>query len=162
MTIFIKEIKIATVFFTMKNYIIIAFFFVITFSDCTVVSQFQRGKIERELIDLNTFKINEVAQTATYGYTSQQPIKVGGVESNEGILNSRRFLNALRGPKGEKVTYELKGSCCYHQLPEGSSSKVGLLDKYEINVDGLKYMIFLSTFEEAELFAPKGFSFVSN
>lgn len=145
----------------MKNHIIIALFFLITFSDCTVITKLQQNQKERELIDLNTFKIEKVAQNATYGYTSQQPVKVGGVEENEGILNSRRFLNALRGPKGEKVAYELKGSCCYHQLPEGSPSNVGLLDKYEITVDGNKYLIFLSTFEEAKLYIPKGLSFMS-
>ena len=147
--------------FIMKNYIIIILFFSIVFSDCAIVSNFQESQVKRELIDLNTFKIEKVANNAVYGYTSQQPIKVGGVKDNEGILNSRRFLNALRGPKGEKVAYELKGSCCYHQLPEGSASNVGLLDKYEITVDGNKYLIFLSTFEEEELFAPKGLSIMS-
>ena len=137
-------------------------FFSIIFSDCAIINSMEEDNTKRELIDLNTFKIEKVAKNAAYGYTSQQPIKVGGVEENQGMLNSRRFLNALRDSKGEKVTYELKGSCCYHQLPEGSSSKVGLLDKYEITVDGNKYLIYLSTFEEAkELFVPKGLSVMS-
>lgn len=163
MTIFYCfNIKIATAFITMKNYFAIVLFFSIVFSDCSVINSIGADNIKRELVDLNTFKIEKVAKSAAYGYTSQEPIKVGGVGENRGMLNSRRFLNALRGPNGEKVTYELKGSCCYHQLPESSTSKIGLLDRYEVNVGESTYLLFLSTFEEAEeLYLPKGFSFMS-
>lgn len=147
----------------MKINILIATLFLITFSDCAFTERLSKLELKRELVDLNTFKIDEVAKSAAYGYTSQQPIKVGGADDNQGILNERRFLNALRGPNGESVTYKLKGSCCYYKLPDSSVANIGLLDQYELTVSGQKYILFLSSFEAAEeLLAPKGFSFVSN
>lgn len=147
----------------MKINILIVAILLITFTDCAFVERITTQNCDRELVDLNTFKIDQVAKSAAYGYSSQQPIKVGGADDNKGVLNERRFLNALRGPKGEKVTYELKGSCCYYKLPETSTSTIGLLDQYEVSVSGQKYILFLSSFEtETELLAPRGFSFVSN
>jgi hypothetical protein len=74
-------------------------------------------------------------QTATdpgYGYTAAKPIKTGSrADTRLHLL----YLNSLRGPKGEPVSYERRGACCEYEdktLPSGG----GLLDAYDIQVDG--------------------------
>ena len=147
----------------MKIYNSILFVLILSFSSCAFVTNFAKSSTEKEMYDLNTFKVEKIAKNAAYGYTSQEPIKIGGANENEGILNERRFLNALRGPKGEKVTYELKGSCCYYKLPGKESSDIGLLDRYEVKIGEEIHTLYFTSFEEeGELKAPKGFSVLSN
>lgn len=79
-------------------------------------------------------------QTATdpgYGYSAAKPIKTGPRDNRLHLL----YLNSLRGPKGEPVTYERRGACCEYEdksitsiggLPSGG----GLLDVYDVQVDG--------------------------
>jgi hypothetical protein len=72
-----------------------------------------------------------IATDPGYGYSAAKPIKTGSRNNNIHIL----YLNSLRGPKGEPVTYERRGACCDFEdksLPMGG----GLLDVYDVNVDG--------------------------
>lgn len=57
----------------------------------------------------DTLWIYGQAGNSDYGFTPENPIKVGG-----GILpkHSYRYLNSLTDKNGKKVTYERIGSCC--------------------------------------------------
>ena len=137
------------------------FILLILLNSCAFVQFIERGSDNHELVDLNTFKIEKTAASAAYAYSTQVPVKVGGAETNEGILNERRFLNALRGPNGEKVTYELVGSCCYYEIENPTHSNIGLLDRYKVTVGDKEYILYFAPHENAkELLAPRGFSFV--
>jgi len=141
------------------NYII--FSLLILFNSCALVPFLEEKPKTHKLVDLNTFKIEKNASSAAYAYSTQVPVKVGGAENNEGILNERRFLNALRGPNGEKVTYELVGSCCYYQIKDSEHTNVGLLDRYKVTVGDRQYILYFTPYENTkELLAPKGFTFV--
>lgn len=66
-----------------------------------------------------------------YGYSPGKPIRTAPRAAGLHIA----YLNALRGPKGEPVTYERRGACCEFEdksLPLGG----GLLDVYKLQVDG--------------------------
>ena len=56
-----------------------------------------RGKanVRHELLDARTFKITKFARDKTYGYSEDNPVKVGG--GMEGPLNEQRFLNDVGG-----------------------------------------------------------------
>jgi hypothetical protein len=74
------------------------------------------------------FVVQEVSTDSTYAFTSKNPVNVGG-GFKLGARNQQRYLNALRGPGGQAVTYERRGSCCMFNTPNGMNG-MGLLDAY--------------------------------
>lgn len=64
-------------------------------SSCGSAKQVSGGKSTDKpvLKDERTFVVKSISEDATYGYTENNPIKVGGVGS--GPLNEKRYLNAL-------------------------------------------------------------------
>src|SRR5690606_35692462 len=53
----------------------------------------------------NTFVITDYSQDSKYGYDPDYPVNVFFRNSKDEDINAHRFLNALAGPKGEKITY---------------------------------------------------------
>lgn len=118
-------------------------------------------KVETKLLDNQTFLLTKISKDKTYGYSEKNPIEVGGVDKDQGPINERRFLNALAGPNGEKVSYYRDGSCC----PIKSDSdpfgfgKV-MLDNYRVTWEGSKdtVSIYINMYDYGELKAPFGFT----
>lgn len=113
-----------------------------------------------EMLDENSFKLTAISDDTTYGYTAQNPVKVGGIKNSSGPLNERRFLNALLGPAGQQITYERRGSCCAFKSPNGMMG-MGLLDIYEVKYDGLDkpLIIYINMYDRGQMKAPKGFTY---
>lgn len=82
-----------------------------------------------------------------YGYTREEPIKVGG-----GPRAEHTYLQRLRGPQGQQLRYERRGSV--HAPPPVG----GLLDMYEVTYDGLEkpLTLYLDMYHTEELRAPDG------
>lgn len=95
--------------------------------------------------------------TETYGYQEANPIKVGGPEG--GPARERAFLSNLAGPKGEAIKFRRVGSCCPFKTPRGFNG-VGLLDKYEVFVEGEQAprILFLNMYDYEEPKVPRGFT----
>ncbi|HHU26804.1 MAG TPA: 2-dehydro-3-deoxyphosphooctonate aldolase [Bacteroidales bacterium] len=112
---------------------------------------------KHELVDYQTFKVDEYSQDESYGYTEKNPIKVGGV--TEGPMNERRFLNALAGPNGEKISYYRMGSCC-HFKTQNSPTGTGLLDKYSVTYKGAtkEIVLYINMYDVDLLKVPVGFT----
>ncbi len=89
-----------------------------------------------------------VATDPTYGYTEGNPIRVGG-DSFSGPPRERAYLDNLRGPNGETVTYERVGS-----LPYGDT----ILDVYQVTYTGASVTLYLDEYSWRELQAPNGFT----
>lgn len=89
---------------------------------------------------------------ANYGYTAENSIKVGGGIFTGGIPRQRAFLDALRGPQGQSLTYQRVGSV--------SISDTVIVDAYQITYAGLASPItlYLNVYEEAPRFVPVGFT----
>ncbi|WNJ19471.1 hypothetical protein [Pontibacter sp. G13] len=106
------------------------------------------------------FLLTEISDDPTYGYSQHNPIMVGGV--TEGPKNERRFLLALTGPQGEKVSYHRVGSCCPFKSSNAPLGK-GLLDMYEVSWEGSSEstMLYLNMYDAGPLKAPKGFGIVA-
>lgn len=113
-----------------------------------------------ERLDDYTFKLSAASDDSTYGYTQQNPIHVGGTLKHEGPANQRRYLNALKGPNGEKITYERRGSCCPFNTKNGFMGG-GMLDRYEVTWENnsTPYILYIDMYDAAALKAPKGFTF---
>jgi hypothetical protein len=108
---------------------------------------------------LNSFVITTIAKDKKYGLDPDYPINVGFTILEEGLINQTRYLNALAGPNGEKIRYEIKKPCCPYPTKK-SEIGVGLIDTYEITWDGLKkpIILYLNKYDKGELMIPLGFS----
>ena len=107
----------------------------------------------------NTFLITEYSQDAKYGYDPDYPVNVFYKNSKDENLNAQRYLNALAGPKGEKIFYKKLESCC--PFPSKRTEMgAGFLDVYEITWVGLQkpLKLYLNIYERGYLLIPIGFS----
>lgn len=113
------------------------------------------GSSRLELHDTNTFKIEEYSNDPSYGYTKDNPIKVGGASDGVGPLNERRFLNALAGPNGEEISYERLGST---STGRNEFTRV-ILDMYKITYEGLdkEIILYINMYQSSKLKVPVGF-----
>jgi hypothetical protein len=89
-----------------------------------------------------------VSQDKTYGYTEQNPIRVGG-DWLEGPARERAYLDTLLGPNGETLTYERDGSF---------SSGDTILDKYRVTGTGIDVVLYLDEYKYEPPQAPSGFT----
>lgn len=116
-----------------------------------------------KLLDYNTFAITEYSEDKKYGYDKDYPINIfyGGT-SNE-TLNPERFLNALAGPNGEKITYIKMESCCPFPTKR-SEMGAGLLVVYELKWDGQRnpVILYLNIYEKGVLMVPFGLTLKKN
>ncbi|MFZ5856373.1 MAG: hypothetical protein ACOYZ6_06045 [Chloroflexota bacterium] len=82
----------------------------------------------------------------TYGYTLENPIRVGG-DFFSGPSRERAYLDNLRGPNGEKFTYERHGST--HGIDT-------ILDIYELYGLPTKVILYVDMYKYEQLMAPVG------
>lgn len=110
-------------------------------------------------IEGGQFILTEISTDPSYGLSEKKPIEVGGVEKREGPLNERRYLNALAGPNGEKVSYYRAGSCCGVKSKNGFMG-IAVLDNYRVTWEGSKdtVSIYINMYDYGELKAPVGFT----
>lgn len=116
-----------------------------------------------ELSKDNTFIITEYSKDKKYGYEKDYPINIFyGTTKNE-TINQERFLNALAGPNGEKITYTKLESCCPFPTKR-SDMGAGLLDVYELKWEGQKkpVILYLNIYEKGLLMVPIGLTLKKN
>jgi hypothetical protein len=107
----------------------------------------------------NTFTITEYSKNKKYGYNKDYPINLFYYNTNNEQLNEERFLNALAGPKGEKISYTKLETCC--PFPSKRTAMgAGFLNSYEIHWDGQKkpVVLYLNIYEKGVLMCPMGLS----
>ena len=99
--------------------------------------------------------LEAVASDPGYGFNPMHPVKTGTSYAAEW-----RYLNALRGPRGEVVHYQRVGACCAFDTGAAERGK-GYLDHYTLHYEGLEKPkdIYLNMFEAGRQEAPLGFSF---
>jgi hypothetical protein len=92
-----------------------------------------------------------VSTDVSYGYTKENPVKVGG-GAMDGPPREHAYLRNLLGPKGEKISYKR----LRHVVFGGT-----ILDIYEIK--GLKETVtlYIDEYSYTEPKAPVGFTCVS-
>ncbi|MBP6180753.1 2-dehydro-3-deoxyphosphooctonate aldolase [Flavobacterium sp.] len=107
----------------------------------------------------NTFIITEYSKDKKYGYNEEYPINIFYRNTTNETINQERFLNALAGPKGEKITYTKLESCCPFPTKR-TDLGAGFLDVYELKWDGLNKPIklYLNIYEKGILMVPVGLS----
>ncbi|MBO9585229.1 MAG: 2-dehydro-3-deoxyphosphooctonate aldolase [Flavobacterium sp.] len=111
----------------------------------------------------NTFSITQFAKDKKYGYDPDYPINIFFQNTNNEALNEARFLNALAGPNGEKITYTRLETCCPFPTKR-SNMGAGFLNVYELKWDGQKKPIklYLNVYEKGILMVPMGLRLKQN
>ncbi len=119
------------------------------------------GRNQRMVELIKKLAPTEVSTDGTYGYTKENPIKVGGYKENVGPMSERFYLYTLRGPNGERIRFQRIGSCCPFQTPHGFNG-TGLLDMYEVTYEGLSTPIklFINMYDYEKPKAPVGFTHI--
>lgn len=110
-----------------------------------------------ELLDDKTYRLVEKAPNKKYGYDPDYPVNIGFGLLREREANQEKFLNALQGPNGEKITYSHDGNCC--PFPTNTSELGGgMLDVYLISWEGNKkpLTLYLNIYEKGEILIPVG------
>ena len=101
-------------------------------------------------------KLTEISTDSKYGYTQKKPIKVGSIEKEY------HFLNALKGPNGEEITWQRNGSCCAFKSKSAAFGK-GFLDVYTLAYQGGEPItLYLNGYDYEDLKCPIGLTFVSD
>lgn len=111
--------------------------------------------------DSGAFKVVGISKDPTYGLTPTNPVQVGGNDKSQGPNNERRYLNALAGPNGEKISYYRSGSCCPIKSdndPFGFGSV--MLDNYRVTWEGADdtVSIYINMYDYGTMEAPVGFT----
>jgi hypothetical protein len=111
----------------------------------------------------NTFVITAYSKDKKYGYNQDYPINIFYRNTANEKINQERFLNALAGPKGEKITYTKLESCCPFPTKK-TDLGAGFLDVYELKWEGQKKPIklYLNIYEKGILMVPVGLSLKKN
>jgi len=107
----------------------------------------------------NTFVITAYSKDKKYGYDQDYPVNIFYGNTASETINQERFLNALAGPKGEKITYTKLESCCPFPTKR-TDLGAGFLDVYELKWEGQKKPIklYLNIYERGILMVPVGLS----
>ncbi len=111
----------------------------------------------------NTFILTQISTNPKYGYDKDYPVNVFFRNTKDEAINQQRFLNALAGPKGEKITYVKVDTCCPFPTTK-TEIGAGFLDVYEIRWEGQAkpVQLYLNYFEKGELKAPMGLTIKKN
>ncbi len=91
-----------------------------------------------------------IATDSTYGYTMENPIKVGG-DAFDGPPRERAYLDNLLGPNGEQITYVRTGSTPFEET---------ILDVFEISGLGQTITLYIDEYAYTEPQAPSGLTCV--
>ena len=111
----------------------------------------------------NTFVITEYSKDKRYGYEKEYPINLFYSNTKNETINQQRYLNALAGPKGEKITYTKLESCCPFPTKR-SEMGAGFLDVYELKWEGQQnpVTLYLNIYEKGVLMVPVGLTLKKN
>jgi len=140
----------------MKKYI--ALFTIAFFLFSCSSTKHASKNVKQTLKDNHTFLITETSTDKTYGFSPKNPVEVGGTKTSEGPMNERRYLNALTGPNGEKISYFRAGSCCPIKSENGFMGSA-MLDNYRVTWENSKdtVSIYINMYDSGKLKASLGF-----
>lgn len=104
----------------------------------------------------NTFDIREFSTDKKYGYDKDYPINIF-YKTSATDANQERLLNALAGPRGEKITYTKLESCCPFPTKR-SDMGAGFLDVYELKWEGQTkpIVLYINIYEKGIVKVPLG------
>jgi len=112
-----------------------------------------------DMLNERTYKLSDKASDKKYGFDKDYPINLGFGLLHQREANKEKFLNALCGPNGEKITYTHTGNCCPFPTDKSQIGS-GMLDVYTLTWEGntKPLTIYLNIYEKGEILIPVGLS----
>lgn len=92
---------------------------------------FTKGYCQDSTKVYSIVKLTKTADNDKYGFTPEQPVKVG-TGPQGGPANNKAYLNLLRDGKGEAIEFKRVGSCCPYESKNGFLG-MAMVDHYEIS-----------------------------
>jgi hypothetical protein len=107
----------------------------------------------------NAFVIKDYSKDTKYGFDPDYPVNVFFQSAKDENLNAERYLRALSGPNGEKISFVKVESCCPFPTKR-TEMGAGFLDIYELQWEGQKkpIKIYINIYERGYLLVPVGLS----
>jgi hypothetical protein len=123
-----------------------------------------REQVEKRIVAFGANKDDkriDTDQNDPYGVSDQNPIMLGSKEGRSPAKVLYSYLDRLRGPKGEKVTYSRIGTCCEFETPRGLFGEKGVLEVWEVTYDGLSKptKLFINVYDSGKVLPPFGLVF---
>jgi hypothetical protein len=140
-------------------FIVLLLLFTSCISTKSTIKNIDNNAPSLQLAENNTFLITEFSKDNKYGYNKDYPVNIFFESTRNETINQQRFLNALAGPRGEKITYTKLESCCPFPAKR-SDMGAGLLDVYELKWEGQKSpeILYLNIYDKGILMVPFGLS----
>ncbi|MEK8179583.1 2-dehydro-3-deoxyphosphooctonate aldolase [Flavobacterium buctense] len=107
----------------------------------------------------NAFVLKDYSKDTKYGFDPDYPVNVFFQSAKDENLNAERYLRALTGPNGEKISFVKVESCCPFPTKR-TEMGAGFLDIYELQWEGQKKPIklYINIYERGYLLVPVGLS----
>ena len=80
----------------------------------------------------NTFVISAYSTDKKYGYNPDYPVNIFFRNTQNDSINQQRYLNALAGPEGQKLSYKRLENCCPCRTKK-TEKGAGFLNVYELS-----------------------------
>lgn len=98
-----------------------------------------------------------VSTNTTYGYSPENPVKVGGGKST-GAQNEVSYLSALFDKNGKPVKFRQIDNCCPEYVDSANLNK--MLHRFLIKYRGSREAdtLYLDIYEHEQPYAPMGFT----
>jgi hypothetical protein len=105
------------------------------------------------------FEVWGVATDKSYGYSYHNPIKVGGFAEGRGTAHRNHFLELIRGPEGQALSYISNGFCCAFRT-DSNAEPVGYLEVVLVSYKGIgkPAILYFDTVNFEGPKAPVGFT----
>lgn len=145
----------------MKSKIILFLLGAVAISSCVstrnTIRNIDNNAPDLKLTKENTFVITEFSNDPKYAFNKDYPVNLFYKNTKNDTINQPRFLNALAGPKGEKIKYRKLENCCPFPTKRNEIG-VGMLDVYEITWEGQAkpLKIYLNIYEKGYVKVPMG------
>ena len=104
-------------------------------------------------------KLSRASTDPGYAFTEHAPVLIGG-GFESGSDRTYKYLNALRGPKGETIKYDRVGTCCPFKSSNSPFGGEALLEVYQVSIPGVgsPKRLYFNWYETAAVFVPVGLS----
>lgn len=145
---------------------ILLLFLGLLFSSCHR-EQFKWKNRKKNTLELiqekdSTLKLEGISKSSNYGYSPDEPIRLGVTSEYLSASYPEKYLNSLTGPNGETVYFERIKSCCPFKTVNSSKESyqnVAVLEIYKVTYNGLKKPVYfyINFFDQGTVLAPHGF-----
>jgi len=137
----------------------ILLFFVSCINIKLTIKNIDNSVEQADMLDEKTYLLPEKSSDKKYGFDKNYPINLGFGLLHQREANKEKFLNALCGPNGEKISYTHTGNCCPFPTDKSELGS-GMLDIYTITWEGnpKPLTIYMNIYEKGKILIPVGLS----